>query len=323
MSAIPPTQAPLDPLLTLAMAQASVAAYAAFEGKPVLAPSNYRLVARWSGWDGDPFGGSEELFGLLFQSTEDAGTCLFAFRGTDSDLDVYEDLDFTTTDFVPSAGTVAPTPRVSAGFYGIYDGKGGNMSASMREQVFALLAHFAPRQVYVTGHSLGGALSQLFSLDLALSQPAVRACNINFCSPMVGEASWGQAYAQHIAAADSTRCFNYWDYVPALPPSTFGYVPVGQEFRTAHDVLGALFVHLLSRHSIVNMQAVLQHALPLSPQFWSGTFPDYEDPRRLMLSQVPPAQAQPAWADIELAARASERLLGLAPGQPAPATAAG
>jgi pimeloyl-ACP methyl ester carboxylesterase len=312
MSAMPPQQAPLDPMLTLAMVQASIAAYAAFEGKPVLAPSDYRLVARWSGWDGDLFGGSEEVFGLLFQSTVDAGTCLFAFRGTDSDLDVYEDLDFTTTDFVPNAGTVAPTPRVSAGFYGIYDGKGGNMRASMREQVFALLAHFAPRQVYVTGHSLGGALSQLFSLDLALSRPDLRACNINFCSPMVGEASWGQAYAKAIAVADSTRCFNYWDYVPTLPPSTFGYVPVGQEFRTAHDVRGALFVHLLSRHSIVNMQTVLRHAVLLSPQVWTGTFPDFEDPRRLMLSTVPPAPPRPAWADIELAARASERLLGAA-----------
>ncbi|UKE49727.1 lipase family protein [Xanthomonas translucens] len=323
MRAIPQTQAPLDPSLTLAMAQASIAAYAAFEGKPVLAPCNYRLVARWSGWDGDPFGGSEELFGLLFQSTEDAATCLFAFRGTDSDLDVYEDLDFSTADFVPSAGTVTPTPRVSAGFYRIYDGKSGSMRASMREQVFALLAHFAPSQVYVTGHSLGGALSQLFSLDLALSQPAVRACNINFCSPMVCQASWGQAYAQSIAAADSTRCFNYWDYVPSLPPSTFDYVPVGQELRTAHDVRGALFVHPLSRHAIANMQTVLQHALPLTPQLWSGTFPDCADPRRLMLSQVPPMQAQPAWADVELGARGSERLPGLAPCQPVPASAAG
>ncbi|WP_231104310.1 lipase family protein [Xanthomonas graminis] len=212
---------------------------------------------------------------------------------------------------------------MSAGFYRIYDGKSGSMRVSMREQVFALLAHFAPRQVYVTGHSLGGALSKLFSLDLALSQPAVRACNINFCSPMVGEASWGQAYAQSIAAADSTRCFNHRDYVPSLPPSTFDYVPVGQEFRTAYDVRGALFAHLLSRHAIVNMQTVLRHALPLTPQVWSGTFPDYADPRRLMLSQVPPMQAHPAWADVELAARASERLPGFAPGQPAPASVAG
>lgn len=323
MNAIHATQPYLDPQLTLAMAQASIAAYAAYEGTTVRLPSNYRMVARWSGWDGDPFGGSEELFGLLLQSTEDPGTYLFAFRGTDSDLDVYEDLDFVTTDFVPSAGTVAPTPRVSAGFYGIYDGKGGRMRASMREQVFALLAHFAPTQVYVTGHSLGGALSQLFSLDLAISQPTRRACNINFCSPMVGDASWGQAYANHIAAADSTRCYNYWDYAPSVPPSLFGYVPVGQEFLTAYYVRGALFVHVLSRHSIGNMRTVLQHALHLSPQVWAGTFPDYVEPRRLMLSQVPPAQPRPAWADVELAARASERLLEVAPGQPAPATASG
>ncbi|MDR6671819.1 lipase family protein [Xanthomonas sp. 1678] len=310
MSASSATQPFLDPQLTLAMAQASIAAYAAYERQPVMAPSDYRLVARWSGWDGDPFGGSEELFGLLFQSIHDARICLFAFRGTDSDLDIYEDLDFVTTDFVPSGGTLSPPPRVSAGFYGIYNDRGGGMRASMREQLFALLTHFAPIEVYVTGHSLGGALSQLFSLDLAVSQPRRRMRNINFCSPMVGDASWGRAYAAAIPAADSTRCYNYWDYAPTVPPSAFGYVAVGQAFRTAHYVRDAWFAHLLSRHSIINMQRVLQHALYLSPQAWSGTFPDYVDSKRLMLSQLPPAAPQPAWTDVALAARATEQALG-------------
>ncbi|WP_295965531.1 lipase family protein [uncultured Xanthomonas sp.] len=322
MSAIPATQPLLPPQLTLAMAAASIAAYAAYEGKPVSAPSDYRLVARWSGWDGDPLGGSEELFGLLFRSTATAGTYLFAFRGTDSDLDIYEDLDFSTTAFVPSAGTVTPVPQVSAGFYGIYNGRGGAMRASMRAQLFALLEHFAPTRVYVTGHSLGGALSQLFSLDLALSRPGLPSRNINFCSPMVGDASWEQAYAAHIAAADSTRCYNYWDYAPSLPPSTFGYASVGQAFRTAYDVNGAWFPHLLARHSIANMQIVLQHALWQTPQAWSGTFADQTDPQRLMRSQIPPTTPHPAWADMALTARAAEQALGFPEGAVASPAAA-
>lgn len=325
MSAIPaisPTQPALQPMLTLAMAQACIAAYAAYDGRPVVAPANYRQVAAWTGWDGDPLGGSEEAYGLLFQSTQEAGTYLFAFRGTDSDLDIYEDVDFLTTGFVPSAGSLTPAPAVAAGFYGVYDGKGGGMAGSMRQQLFALLAQYQPAQVYVTGHSLGGALSQLFSLDLAVSGPRP-GCNINFCSPMVGDASWQQAYARYIADADSTRCYNYWDYVPTLPPSELGYRPVGQGFRTAFRVRGEWFPHLLSRHSIVNLQTVLQHALWMRPQAWSGTFPDYVDPQRLMLSEVPPAAAQVAWADHARAGLAAEQALAQASAAPVAAAAAG
>jgi triacylglycerol lipase len=297
-----PPQPTLDPRLTLALAQASVAAYADFDGSTVVPPPNYRLVARWTGWDASIFGGTEERYGLLFQSTLPGAwkTFIFAFRGTDSDLDAYEDAFFDTTRFVPTRGRVTPSPEVAAGFYSIYDDHGGGMPRSMREQLFALVAQHQPRRMYITGHSLGGALSQLFALDVAVSLPTLWAANLNFASPRVGTSSWCTAYAAQAAQKDperrTVRVYNHWDYVPSLPPSAFGYGAVGAGFRTAFHVQDEWYPHELSRHSMLNLQTVLTHAVWNDPQVWVGTFQDATDPRRTMSSTMPPAAADPDWA---------------------------
>lgn len=290
----------LDTDLTLALAIASKAAYAYFQDpqKPVVAPSGYRMVDSWTGWDAIALSGAVESFGLVFQSLSEPGTCIFAFRGTDSDLDAWEDVHFIPTEFVPTKNSISPTPWVSSGFYGIYDGTGGGMSASMRQQLFALLAKYRPTQLYITGHSLGAALSQLFSLDVAVSQP-ITALNINFASPMVGTDSWASAYAGRIDASQSIRVYNYWDYVPSLPPSAFDYRAVGTGFRTSFYVDKEWFPHLLARHALLNLTLVLENALPLSPQQWQGRFADQVDGETqwTMLSTYPPSGADVRWAD--------------------------
>ncbi|GAB3105175.1 lipase family protein [Lysobacter terrae] len=308
-------QPALDPTLTLALAAASEAAYDYYGGDPVTPPVGYTQVDGWTGWDAFLTTGSEEKYGLVFQSQADPGTFIFAFRGTDSDLDAWEDVHFLTTNFVPTSGSVSPTPRVASGFYGIYDSIGGSMTQSMRQQLFALLAKYQPQQLYVTGHSLGAALSQLFSLDVAISQP-VASTNINFASPMVGTDSWQTAYQATIAAGQSIRVYNYWDYVPSLPPDQFGYVTVGEGFLTSFYVQGEWFPHELSRHSIANLTTVLTNAVPLNPQQWVGTFPDYMDPSWTMDSTVPPATAPVRWVEKAREHMAFERSLRQAAVEP-------
>lgn len=293
----------VDPFLTLAAAQGCVAAYQAFDRQKVVPPANWNLVGRWTGWDAAWFGGSEELFGLLFQSAVPGQlkTFLFAFRGTDSDMDAYEDGFFETTAFVPTNGKVSPTPYVSSGFYGIYDSVGGSMTQSMRQQLFMLLARFRPSRVYITGHSLGAALSQLFALDVAVSSPQLWAMNENFASPMVGTQNWKTVYESQPAEKDSTRrtirVYNYWDYVPSLPPAAFNYTHVGSGFRTSFYVLREWYPHELARHSILNLQTVLGHAVWQNPQVWVGTFQDATDSANTMQSDVPPSAADIAWVE--------------------------
>ncbi|ALN57377.1 lipase family [Lysobacter enzymogenes] len=295
----------LDTDLTLALAIASRAAYDYYQNpdQPVTAPPGYVMVDHWTGWDALLLSGSIESFGVVFQSSAQPDTCIFAFRGTDSDLDAWEDVHFIPTTFVPTAGSVSPTPWVSSGFYGIYDTQGEGMTASMRAQLFALLHKYQPTQLYVTGHSLGAALSQLFSLDVAVSRPMgerpFSASNLNFASPMVGLDSWGSAYASQIDASLSIRVYNYWDYVPSLPPSTFDYCAVGTGFRTSFYVDKEWFPHLLARHALSNLTVVLDNALPLTPQQWQGSFPDQVagETSWTMVSTYPPAGADVRWAD--------------------------
>ena len=307
-------QVALQPRLALALAQASVAAYQDFERQPIVPPADYKVMARWTGWDSAwPFNGTEERYGLLFQSTLPGAwkTFIFAFRGTDSDMDAYEDAWFDTTAFAPTSGKVSPTPYVASGFYSVYDTKGGAMKASMRQQLFALIAQHKPRRIYITGHSLGGALCQLFALDVAVSRPALWAATQNFASPMVGTDAWHSAYEAQAAQKDperrTIRVYNYMDWVPTLPPSLFNYRQVGAGFRTDFDVIGAHYPHLLSRHSILNLQTVLSHAVWATPQVWTGTFQDASDPANQMQSSVPPAGADVPWADRLAAYMRQER----------------
>jgi triacylglycerol lipase len=307
-----PAQDPIDPQLTIALAQASLAAYSDYEGKPYTSPNNYRMVARWTGWDEiiDGFG-YEERFGLLFASMSGPQTFIFAFRGTDSDMDIYEDLFADTATFVPYRNSVSPVPSVASGFYSLYNDIGGSMTQSMRQQVFALLASIRPPQrIYVTGHSLGAALSQLFALDVAVSTPNVWAANMNFASPMVGLNDWQAAYesqpAQRDPARKTVRVYNYWDYVPSLPPYVppfLEYVHVGRGFRTSFYVLGEWYPHELARHALLNLQVVLGNAVWLNPQVWTGIFKDRSDPSqppRDMASTVPPSGPDVRWSQKTL-----------------------
>jgi triacylglycerol lipase len=297
-----PAQEGIDPTLTLALAQASFAAYSDYLEEPFQSPPNYRLVARWTGWNEFALGfGAEARFGLLFQSVAPAptGTYIFAFRGTNSDMDVYADLFVNTVAFSPYRGQVSPVPSVANGFYSIYNSMGGSMTQSMRQQLFSLFNQYQPQKVYVTGHSLGGALSQLFTLDLGVSMPETWVANLNFASPMVGLSDWQTAYesqpAQNDPARRTIRVYNYWDYVPALPGWLIGYKDVGRGFRTSFYVKNAWYPYLWQRHSLANLQTVLENAVWQNPQVWVSTFPDAFDPNLQMSSVIPPGGPDVDW----------------------------
>ena len=285
----PPATPVLDPTLTMALAMASEAAYDDFECKSPQLPAGWSFVARWTGWDPEPAGeGKEERYGVLLRNDADPGTYIVAFRGTASLDDALDDADFPTRPFVADAGSAPAGIEVASGFYGIYNDIGGAMTQSMRAQVFALLAQYAPARVYVTGHSLGGALAHLFAFDLSFGPlaPAFAAL-CTFASPRVGTQAWRDAYDARIASARSTRVYNQHDLVPELPPKDFGYRDVGQGFPVAFERQSLPVLFPLSRHALLNYIAVLQHALPATPQAWAGTFADSVDAKRAMVSAVP------------------------------------
>jgi hypothetical protein len=295
---VTPTETPssdvmqIDPRLTLALAQASLAAYNDYEGKPYMPPPDYRFFARFTGWD-DYIGpyGSEERFGLIFQycgPQQIANRFIVAFRGTDSYSDMLEDAFWEWSTFKPYRNSVSPTPDdVSGGFNDIYSTKGSSMSATMQQQIFSLLPQ-QPSEVLITGHSLGGALSQLFTLDMRVSFPNVGIKTINFASPRVGGRDWQGACNNSGATSKLTRVINYYDLVPDFPQAFFdNYVSIGAEFQTAFYG-GYLPFDELPRHRLLNLQTVLNHCLWAKPQIWVGTFWDAVNPKYQMKSVAPP-----------------------------------
>ncbi|GKV35330.1 hypothetical protein SLEP1_g43618 [Rubroshorea leprosula] len=88
--------------------------------------------------------------------------------------------------------------------------------------------------VYVTGHSLGGALATLLALELSSSQLAKRQLisitMYNFGSPRVGNKRFVEVYNEKVK--DSWRVVNHRDIIPTVP-RLMGYCHVAQPIYLA------------------------------------------------------------------------------------------
>ena len=293
----------LNAAVTLALAQASVAAYNDFAGLPYTPPTDYKYFARFRGWD--PYSGEAERFGLIFgyngpATVEDS--YIVAFRGTDSLSDVLDDTLWNQVDFKPYSNSVSPSPDVHQGFYEIYS-KAIRVAPrietpSMRDQIFSLLPN--PDEILITGHSLGAALSQLLTLDMRVSMPHVNIANLNFASPRVGGKKWEAACDNVGATGRITRVINYWDYVPDTPPEyippippspAWHYVSIGAQFETAFSGPDwSAPIDELPRHSMLNLQTVLGKCVYIEPnQIWRGSFLDAAYGWYDMRSTAPPS----------------------------------
>ena len=116
----------------LLLIDASVQAYAAFSGKEptqcqtakIIPPAGYDFIDSWTEVD-SIFGKDKtvECYGIIFRSQAAPYTYIFAFRGTDSPLDVLDDLGAKLKPFTPHAGSKVTIPEaveVESGFYDVY-----------------------------------------------------------------------------------------------------------------------------------------------------------------------------------------------------------
>ncbi|MGH2718521.1 MAG: lipase family protein [Actinomycetota bacterium] len=281
----------LDPQTTLALAAASLAAYDDWRTPDRFTPpANYRLAGRFTGWSSL----GEERFGLVFVGSLRTNNTRYivAFRGTDSLGDIFDDAEWGKTNFVPYRNSISPDPEVHSGFYAVYSRRPIASGRPMRQQVFELLPP-SSTEVLVTGHSLGAALAQLFVLDYRVSLQRGNVRSINFASPRVGGRNWQLAFDASGAAAVTVRVINFWDYVPEYPPVSAGYGSVGAEFLTAFaGPWWSTPIDELPRHSLANLNYVLNSCVWLSPQIWVGSFLDKYYGCYDMSSTKPPAAAK-------------------------------
>ncbi|XP_074322311.1 uncharacterized protein LOC141659372 isoform X1 [Apium graveolens] len=166
---------------------------------------------------------------------------VIAFRGTEQVRwkDLRTDLMLVPTGLNPEriGGDFKKEVQVHSGFLSAYD--------SVRTRILSLIKlatgyindggeQMSKWHVYVTGHSLGGALATLLALELSSSQLAKRG-NIsvtmyNFGSPRVGNRNFADVYNQKVK--DSWRVINRRDIIPTIP-RLMGYCHVAQPIYLA------------------------------------------------------------------------------------------
>ncbi len=143
-----------------------------------------------------------EWFGYMIES---ADAVVIAFRGS-----------LANPDWLANAAvfqvTYPYTPlelKTHAGFTGIY--------SSCRKQIMdALQCVSTEKQLYITGHSLGGALAILCALDIAVNTSFRHPVMYSFGSPRVGDQRF--AYLYNVVVSDSFRIVIGGDVVATLPP---------------------------------------------------------------------------------------------------------
>ena len=145
---------------------------------------------------------SLEWFGFVLESSE---SIVVVFRGSKTDEDYIVDAGVFQTPFLYS-----PMPvKVHKGFFSIYN--------SCREDLFSLLnkVGFA-KKLYITGHSLGGALATLLAYDIALNSSCENFELYTFASPRAGDPNFVCLFNNYVKK--SFRILNVNDIVPQLPP---------------------------------------------------------------------------------------------------------
>jgi hypothetical protein len=164
-------------------------------------------------------------FGFIAQQPE-TNHIFIVFRGTRESAEWLDDLQFKQVDFLhdPTFG------RVSNGFHQIYTRSFDQLNhplkfvtevpsdrqASICQTIVRTLQNCpAGAQVFVTGHSLGGALATLAALHIAIDTQFRYPILYTFASPRTGNAKFSQCFRD--LNLQVFRIANSEDIVPDIP----------------------------------------------------------------------------------------------------------
>jgi hypothetical protein len=163
--------------------------------------------------DVDPHLGDVVTFGFLAVST--AKEMVAVIRGTDTILEWLHDAAFLMVP-CPISGAHGFTED---GFTAVYKSMriaAAKGSLSAKDSIKGYLDTRQAVSVTVCGHSLGGALATLLTLDVALNTSCRAPTGYTYASPRTGDHIFAGAY--NSAVPSSYRIANRQDLVPKLPP---------------------------------------------------------------------------------------------------------
>ncbi len=130
--------------------------------------------------------------------------------------------------------------RIHSGFFIAYN------NVDIRNKIHLIVNRTESKKVFISGHSLGGAIAILCAVDLQYNFEELDIQVITFGSPRVGNKYFVESYNRRVP--NTTRvCFKY-DLVTMLPFKLCGYKHSGKKF-----IVDKRFEHEMSKYSdIIN-----------------------------------------------------------------------
>jgi len=130
------------------------------------------------------------------------GVCVIVFRGTDDGFDWVTNLG--------SISTGTPHGPIHGGFYRSYQ--------PLKRQIQIVLNDIAPEEIWITGHSLGGALAVVCAFDLISNENREISGVMTFGQPMVAGRQLAN-YLDEKLVGRYAHFVNNADVVPRMPPN--------------------------------------------------------------------------------------------------------
>jgi hypothetical protein len=159
---------------------------------------------------------------------------VLAFRGTEMKfLDWLTDANHSESDFY---GSDSSGEDDSTSYGTVHSGFESALDAIWPDIISKAASFEGP--IWVTGHSLGGAMSALAAVKLLTGVEGIDLGGIiNFGSPRVGLADFSSSFENLLSSNGATfwRYVNYNDVVPAVPPSIESWVHAIDENVTWFD----------------------------------------------------------------------------------------
>jgi len=155
---------------------------------------------------------------------------IVAFRGTMTELDEKVDSKFwrrviSDTELLDYEGWNGNHIKAHTGFLRAWKSAKEEIIGSITE----LIKKHQYETVWVTGHSLGGALASIAGLVLAAHFPHIKVVLRTLEQPRVGNAEFASLYKQ-FPNLDYRRLVHARDLIPHTPPRILGYRHAGLEY---------------------------------------------------------------------------------------------
>lgn len=150
-------------------------------------------------------GGISEPFGFILESPQEI---IIAWRGSSSTTNWLSNMNAAQKKFK----YIKEDCLTHRGFTDIY--------SSAREEILSILGTLSPEKtVYVTGHSLGGALATLCAIDIAANSAYRSPRLYTYGSPRAGDPAFAKAFSSYVRS--SFRYANLFDVATYVPPTIY------------------------------------------------------------------------------------------------------